>query len=163
MRASHLNKALGFRRNSLAHPNIVERQEEVRSLLNLGIDFDASLKKKLAEKYSCSLSAINADLVYFRRPSTKETYHTSAAMRKRIFARDGRVCQYCGDRNAYEYIVEHVVPASIGGVSMEYNLVIACQKCNTKKRNSIWAPRNLDEITIDHPQWRERILLGLES
>ncbi len=116
------------------------------------------LKKELAEQYGCSISAIYADIVAIRRPKTKETPFQSAAMRKRIFERDGKECQYCSDTNAYEYIVEHVIPAAIGGVARDFNLVIACQKCNTLKKRSVWTPKNLDVITKEHPEWRDKVL-----
>lgn len=142
----------------MAHQNITERQNHVRSLLLHGVKMTASVKKELAETYKCSISAIYADIVAISRPKTKETPFQSAAMRKRIFERDGHNCQYCGDTNAFEYIVEHVIPAAIGGVAKEHNLVIACHKCNTIKGRTVWTPRNLDEITRHHPQWRERVL-----
>ncbi|MFW5847952.1 MAG: HNH endonuclease [bacterium] len=34
--------------------------------------------------------------------------------------------------------VDHIVPRSIGGSSISHkNMVVACQKCNTKKSNKI--------------------------
>lgn len=142
----------------MAHQNIFERQAHVRRLIKEGTKISAQMKKELAEKYSCSISAIFADIIAIQRPNTKETPFQSAAMRKRIFERDGSKCQYCGDIEAYEYIVEHVIPAAIGGVATEYNLVIACQKCNTKKRRNVWTPKNIYEITREHPEWRKKVL-----
>ena len=141
----------------MAHPNIDARRERVAALLAEGRDIRGRLRQQLAEEFDCSIAAIRADVTYLT-VSTPHTIHVSAAMRRRIFQRDGHECQYCGDRNAYEYIIEHIVPAAQGGPALPHNLVVACQACNVRKRSAIWIPRNLAVITIDHPQWRHRII-----
>jgi len=140
----------------MAHPNINERQAHVKRLIEEGIKIDSSLKRELCKKYSCSGSAIHADIVSITRPKTSETPFQSKSMRQKIFDRDGRVCQYCGDTEAYEYIVEHIIPAAIGGIARSYNLVIACQRCNAQKGREVWLPRNFERIMKDHPRWRDK-------
>ncbi|WP_363320128.1 HNH endonuclease [Thiothrix sp.] len=142
----------------MAHPNINERQSHVKSLLIRGVDITTAIKKELAAIYSCSTSAIHADIIWFTKPHSKHSIYTSSAVRKIVHARDGEICQYCGSETAYEYIVEHVIPAAIGGDARPYNLVIACQSCNIRKGRKVWIPRNLIEITEYHKDWRERVL-----
>ena len=58
-------------------------------------------------------------------------------LRHYILHRDNWTCQYC-DRPAGKSrtpTLEHVIPESKGGPSRVYNLVAACQQCNTKKGN----------------------------
>lgn len=55
-------------------------------------------------------------------------------VRKAVFLRDGRVCQYCGDTDG-PFALDHVFPASRGGPSTEDNLVVACVSCNGSKRD----------------------------
>jgi len=52
--------------------------------------------------------------------------------RKAIFARDHGECQYCG-RKAEN--LDHVVPQARGGKHTWTNLVAACRKCNSRKRD----------------------------
>lgn len=142
----------------MAHPNINERQTHVKLLLGRGVVFTSALKKELAVHFSCSPSAIHADLIWLTKPRTKHSIYTSATVRKAVRKRDGKICQYCGSARAFDYIVEHVIPAALGGEARPYNLVIACQSCNIRKGRKVWLPRNFIEITETHTEWRERVL-----
>jgi 5-methylcytosine-specific restriction endonuclease McrA len=62
-------------------------------------------------------------------------YKAHAALTRRaVFARDGWVCQYCG--NAAEN-VDHVLPKSRGGGHVWDNVVAACRRCNSRKENRL--------------------------
>jgi hypothetical protein len=74
-----------------------------------------------------------------------------------VFARDGRVCQYCGDTGAEKYILEHVVPERHGGVTAVYNTVVACDSCNRRKRFAIWIPQNISVLAAINPTWAAQI------
>lgn len=51
-----------------------------------------------------------------------------------LFARDGYVCLYCGQRYpARELTRDHVMPASRGGRDVYANLATACRDCNARK------------------------------
>lgn len=101
---------------------------------------------------------MHADIIQYMAKGTKETIFQSKLIRKEIFERDKGTCQYCGDDDAYSYIVEHIIPVFYEGVARHYNLALACQKCNTTKRRQVWTPRNLNEITKDKLEWREKVL-----
>lgn len=56
--------------------------------------------------------------------------------RLNLWKRDNYRCQYCGIKlKLSDGTIEHVVPQSRGGISCFANCVLACVKCNTKKRN----------------------------
>ena len=54
--------------------------------------------------------------------------------RRGVLARDGNMCQYCG---AGAETVDHVVPRSRGGSHTWDNVVAACRRCNSIKRDRL--------------------------
>lgn len=54
--------------------------------------------------------------------------------RKNIIKRDNHKCQYCGSKEGF-VTVDHVLPRDRGGKDTWENLVCACMKCNSRKRN----------------------------
>ena len=55
------------------------------------------------------------------------------AIRLRVLARDGYVCAYCGEE---ANTVDHVIPRAKGGDVFDMdNLVAACKRCNSSKRD----------------------------
>ena len=56
-------------------------------------------------------------------------------LRDRIYERDGRQCQYCGDTN--DLTCDHIVPLLRGGTNDESNLTIACRPCNSSKGDKL--------------------------
>ena len=66
---------------------------------------------------------------YRRLPSRIQTLS-----RKKILARDGYICQYCGAKFlSGDLALEHVIPRARGGLSSWENLVAACRGCNARK------------------------------
>lgn len=58
----------------------------------------------------------------------------SKSLRFQVFRRDGHTCQYCGGRPPdVALVVDHVVPAALGGSDEPANLVTSCRDCNTGK------------------------------
>jgi 5-methylcytosine-specific restriction endonuclease McrA len=55
-------------------------------------------------------------------------------IRRRILARDGFVCQWCG---LEADTVDHIVPVAKGGTDHDENLVAACRRCNYSKKDSM--------------------------
>jgi hypothetical protein len=142
----------------MAHPNIQQRRDVVLEHLKAGNSITGKLRKQLAKQFQCHPAAIAADLVYFTRPNKYGSGHMTPNMRRAVFARDGRQCQYCGD-NQGELIVEHIIPCALGGPARLHNLVVACQSCNTTKRRNTWVPRNIKQIIQGRPDWLETIYL----
>jgi 5-methylcytosine-specific restriction endonuclease McrA len=54
--------------------------------------------------------------------------------RRAVFVRDDHTCQYCG---APADSLDHVVPRSRGGEHSWENVVAACSRCNTHKRDRL--------------------------
>lgn len=78
------------------------------------------------------------------------------AVHRRVFARDGYACRYCGracvDPPPFgadgkrpknlpdERTLDHVVPRSKGGRHTDDNCVVACFACNNEKADATWTP-----------------------
>lgn len=66
----------------------------------------------------------------------KPAIHDVKLTRRNVFARDEKVCQYCGKKhNTKDLQLDHVIPGSRGGKNTWKNLVCACFACNSKKAN----------------------------
>lgn len=140
----------------MAHSNINERRRVVAAMLAEGDPMVPATRKYIAARFGCSPNAVLADVIELSRTPGALPIYLTPSMRRRITERD-QVCQYCGTSDG-RFIVEHIIPAALRGPALPYNLVLACQGCNTRKRRMVWRPRNLDMITVDYPEWRERII-----
>jgi 5-methylcytosine-specific restriction endonuclease McrA len=56
--------------------------------------------------------------------------------RRTVFARDGYICQYCGQA-AKDLTIDHVIPRRHGGKTAWENVVCSCRKCNMKKGDKL--------------------------
>jgi len=54
--------------------------------------------------------------------------------RRRIYARDGHRCIYCG-MLAERLTLDHLIPRSAGGTNTTENLLTACMGCNRDRGN----------------------------
>ncbi|MBE3039678.1 MAG: HNH endonuclease [Chloroflexi bacterium] len=62
----------------------------------------------------------------------------ASGLRYSILERDGFTCQYCGGKApAVHLTVDHILPASAGGLTDPNNLVVACVDCNAGKAAKI--------------------------
>lgn len=69
-----------------------------------------------------------------RRPPGASFERTPALANDKLFARDRRVCAYCGRQfRRAELTREHVLPVARGGRDCWTNLVTACRACNARK------------------------------
>jgi len=97
-------------------------------------------------------------------------YGRANLARRAVFARDAWKCQYCG---GLAETVDHLVPRSRGGAHSWENVVAACKKCNSRKRDRLpveaglklarkpGAPRGPATVSLElgvvRPEW-ERYL-----
>lgn len=60
-------------------------------------------------------------------------------LRRRIKIRDRYTCQECGKYMPDEVglHIDHIIPVSKGGKTVESNLQVLCDKCNLRKNNRI--------------------------
>ena len=76
---------------------------------------------------------IAAPSVVRLRSFVRVPYRRRAALSRRgVFLRDESLCQYCG-RTAEN--VDHIHPRSRGGVHDWENVVAACRRCNSRKKD----------------------------
>lgn len=52
--------------------------------------------------------------------------------RAKIYDRDGRSCMYCGATDR-RLTLDHIIPWSKGGSNLSYNLLTACNSCNSSR------------------------------
>lgn len=54
-----------------------------------------------------------------------------------IYLRDGLACAYCGEgiEQGAKLTLDHILPHSQGGTNSEGNLVTACHRCNSLRRD----------------------------
>lgn len=53
-------------------------------------------------------------------------------VREAVFARDGKLCAYCGSTKG-PFDIDHIFPRSRGGGNEAANLTVACSTCNRSK------------------------------
>lgn len=110
------------------------------------------------ERWHAASVAVPVPSVIRLRYFVRVPFRRRAALSRRgVFLRDGGRCQYCG-RSAES--IDHVVPRSRGGVHTWENVVAACGRCNTTKRDRLLeetpmrlarrpeAPRHLSWVTV---------------
>lgn len=71
----------------------------------------------------------------------KERNKMTKAVRQRIIERDNYTCQICGNSTYNEpnllLEVDHIIPISKGGKTIDSNLQCLCWKCNRSKGNKL--------------------------
>ena len=76
---------------------------------------------------------LSAPSVIRLRQYVRVPYRRRAALSRRgVFLRDRNICQYCG---AAAENVDHVIPRSRGGPHEWENVVAACRRCNSRKKD----------------------------
>ena len=85
-------------------------------------------------------------------------YKKVTLSRQNIYKRDGFRCAYCSSRK--DLTLDHLVPKSQGGPDSWYNLITACQKCNTLKGN-----RSLEEagLSLQRPPFKPSFIMFLRD
>jgi len=93
----------------------------------------------------------------------REYAHISATpkfCRRSVLLRDRFRCQFCGQRFPSEELTfDHFIPRSKGGKTTWENILTACMRCNTKKRDkSVMRPLQMPR----RPTTAELLRAGLE-
>jgi hypothetical protein len=70
-----------------------------------------------------------------RAITSQNTGQISKSLRYSILERDGFACKACGAKNCLE--IDHIVPRSKGGPTVESNLQVLCADCNKGKGASV--------------------------
>lgn len=139
----------------MAHQNLKERAKRIKELMPT--EWNSKVANQIALEFNCSNGAVRMSFIQMNRTS-KTAIYPGKGTKERVFARDSHTCQYCYTSNCY-LIAEHVIPAMIGGVGKEYNLVASCQQCNSKKsRYKVWIPKNFNVLQALNKKWSDKIL-----
>ncbi|MGZ5330097.1 MAG: HNH endonuclease [Solirubrobacterales bacterium] len=116
------------------------------------------LLKQKAEVLEAGQGVLRSETMCLERPEVirlvsfvrvPRDVHRRRITRKAVLARDGWVCQYCGNDKP-GLTVDHVIPRSRGGESVWENIVAACAACNRRK-----GARMPHEVRM-HPRTRPR-------
>lgn len=83
-----------------------------------------------SEKLTVAIPSVIRLVYYVRVPY----YGRKTLSRRAVFARDSWRCQYCGKSAE---TVDHVVPRSRGGAHSWENVVAACHRCNSRKKDKL--------------------------
>jgi hypothetical protein len=76
----------------------------------------------------------------------------SKSLRYAILERDGFACRSCGATNCLE--IDHIIPRSKGGLTVESNLQVLCADCNRGKGAKL--PASISAIGIPLPELEQR-------
>lgn len=78
-----------------------------------------------------------------------------------LFARDGRLCLYCGQPfNLAELTRDHVIPSSRGGQDVWTNVATACRRCNHFKGARTPTEAGMDLLAVPYaPCHAEHLIL----
>lgn len=94
------------------------------------------------------------------RPSSMDP--APALTNQALFARDGQICLYCGQRfTRQELTRDHVVPLSQGGRDVWENVVCACLYCNVRKGGRTPQQAAMPLLAVPYrPSWVEHLILS---
>lgn len=86
-----------------------------------------------------SLKAIGFETTTARYFAKNQRSLMTPALRLKIKERDNYTCRMCGKRMPDEVglHIDHIVPISKGGKTVESNLQVLCDKCNLRKNNKV--------------------------
>lgn len=113
-------------KNYIRQSYIVQNEVE-----NITCDFSY-----LENRYN-KLEAINFECPLSQYDSKNQRKLMTKALRKKIMQRDNYTCQICGKYMPDEVglQIDHIIPISRGGKTIDSNLQVLCSKCNGKKSN----------------------------
>lgn len=89
-------------------------------------------KQSIIEVSSIIATVSDSESQY--NPHTKFNNYTPPLSNPTLFARDGRLCLYCGERFNYSDLSrDHITPISQGGRDTWMNVTCSCKRCNNVK------------------------------
>jgi 5-methylcytosine-specific restriction endonuclease McrA len=106
-----------------------------RRAVVLVLDEKAEVIHSNGESFRSERLHMAAPSVIRLRYFVRVPYQRRAPLNRRaVFLRDGGRCQYCGKKAES---IDHVVPRSKGGEHTWENVVAACSRCNSAKRDRL--------------------------
>ena len=93
-----------------------------------------------------------ADTQLYRATSQYQRSKMTVSLRTRILERDNRRCTICGASasDGIRLHVDHIVPISQGGKTIEHNLRVLCDRCNLGKSDKLLPGDSCPEFEISN-------------
>ena len=96
------------------------------------------------------LEEINYETTRKKYEETNQRKLMTPELKQRIKDRDNYTCQICG-KQMFDEVglhIDHIVPISKGGKSVESNLQVLCDKCNSRKgsRETMYTESLFDDV-----------------
>ncbi len=107
------------------------------------------------------ISAIMATDGNYRYANFNKPDYTPPLNNKALFARDGNICMYCGDKFRHSMLSrDHIIPISRGGTNSWTNVVTACKRCNNHKAGFLPEEAGLSLLAVPFvPTYAEYVFL----
>jgi 5-methylcytosine-specific restriction endonuclease McrA len=81
--------------------------------------------------HSPSVVLLVPEQIRLTNSETERVWRVPPVNRREVLRRDKHTCQYCGSTK--KLTLDHVIPRSKGGKHSWDNVVIACERCNSRK------------------------------
>ena len=107
---------------------VSSRRAIVLVLASKAVAVDSTADVVHAERVSLPVPIVVRLTRYVRVPYPAQV----PLSRRAVFTRDGQTCVYCGSSATS---IDHVVPRSRGGTHTWDNVVAACRRCNSRKKD----------------------------
>ena len=141
-----------------AVPGVAQADRRMRDLRSMGWVIDNYKVNPTLSPNQYLLRTIGTRVDQGEKPVTQRKTITGAK-RRRIFQRDGYVCQSCFTAGGEEFAdapgrkatltIGHIVPFKRGGTDDDDNLRTECQRCNDEARDNSEDPPNVEEVLAE--------------
>lgn len=102
-------------------------------------DAEMRMSFKEIEKIYEELESIGLECSRKKYHSKDQRKLLTDELRQKIMERDNYTCQSCGPHmpDGFGIEIDHIIPVSKGGKTVESNLQVLCSKCNRSKGNKL--------------------------
>ncbi len=109
-------------------------------------DFQAIVASGEDGRYKQIFDGLSPEFIKLREIRIRSRrQHFESKVGKKVLERDGGKCVRCGSRE--NLTLDHILPASMGGLCIEANLRVLCRSCNSKR--PIGGQALIDDLRMD--------------
>ncbi len=135
---------------------VTERKERLTEIAQARLTDYQTSDGITVDKASLNTGAIESLEVSTRRLRDSNTGSATIkravipeALRDSVFERDGHVCRECGSTSDLQ--IDHIVPLSRGGSTVEGNLQALCEGCNKRKAGGQKSQERITRLKLHSP------------